>query len=58
MFLAWPRQLIYQYTMVKYRDILVDDLKKTAMENMKMAGEAEKQLALERNDVINGIPYI
>src|SRR5436190_20887241 len=23
-----------------------------------MAGEAEKQLALERNDVIDGIPYI
>ncbi|KMQ81667.1 hypothetical protein RF55_25596 [Lasius niger] len=28
------------------------------MENMKIAGEVEKQLALERNDVINGKPYI
>lgn len=32
--------------------------KKTAMENMKLAGESEKQLALEKNEVINGIPYI
>ncbi|KMQ86930.1 hypothetical protein RF55_13949 [Lasius niger] len=29
-----------------------------AMESMKMAGEIEKQLALERNETINGIPYI
>ncbi|KMR04828.1 heterogeneous nuclear ribonucleoprotein l-like protein [Lasius niger] len=45
-------------TYVKYRENLIDDFNKTAMENMKMAGEVEKQLALERNDVINGIPYI
>ncbi|KMQ89298.1 hypothetical protein RF55_11082 [Lasius niger] len=45
-------------TYIKNRDILVDDFEKTAMENMKMAGQIEKQLALERNDVINGIPYI
>ncbi|XP_029171153.1 uncharacterized protein LOC114940603 [Nylanderia fulva] len=40
------------------RDMLVDEFEKTAMENMKMAGQTEKQLALKRNDVINGIPYI
>ncbi|KMQ86117.1 hypothetical protein RF55_14998 [Lasius niger] len=28
------------------------------MENMKMTGEVEKQLALEKNNIINGIPYI
>jgi len=28
------------------------------MENMKLVGEVEKQLAVERNDTINGIPYI
>jgi len=28
------------------------------MENMKLAGEVEKQFAVERNDTINGIPYI
>ena len=45
-------------TYFKYTENLIDDFTKTAMENMKMAGEAEKQLALERNDVIDGIPYI
>ncbi|KMQ82519.1 hypothetical protein RF55_22659 [Lasius niger] len=29
-----------------------------SMENMKIAGEVEKQLAIEKNEVINGIPYI
>jgi hypothetical protein len=41
-------------TYIKIRDILVEDFQKTAMENMKKAGKAEKQLALERNDIING----
>ncbi|XP_067205374.1 uncharacterized protein [Linepithema humile] len=45
-------------TYIKYRENLVDDFQKTAMESMKMAGELEKQLALERNETINGIPYI
>ncbi|XP_067216539.1 uncharacterized protein [Linepithema humile] len=45
-------------TYITFRDNIVDDFQKTAMENMKMAGEIEKQLALERNDIINGIPYI
>ncbi|XP_029680218.1 uncharacterized protein LOC115245866 [Formica exsecta] len=44
-------------TYIKYRNNLVDDFEKTAMENIKMAGEVEKQLALEKNKVINGIPY-
>ncbi|KAM0724667.1 hypothetical protein ACS0PU_009051 [Formica fusca] len=34
-------------TYIKYRKNLIDDFKKTAMEEMKMAGEVEKQLALE-----------
>ncbi|KMQ85199.1 hypothetical protein RF55_16378 [Lasius niger] len=45
-------------TYVEYRENLIDDFNKTAMKNMKMTGEVEKHLALERNDVINGIPYI
>ncbi|KAL6417612.1 hypothetical protein ACFW04_014415 [Cataglyphis niger] len=45
-------------TYIKYRENLVDDFQKKAMENMKLAGEAEKQLAIEKNEVINGIPYI
>ncbi|KAL6419316.1 hypothetical protein ACFW04_011459 [Cataglyphis niger] len=45
-------------TYIKYRENLVDDFQKTAMENMKLAGKAEKQLAIEKNEVINGIPYI
>jgi len=33
-------------------------LKKTAIENMKIASEVETQLALEKNETINGILYI
>lgn len=43
---------------IKHRDILVDEFQKTALENMKKVGETEKKLAIERNDIINGIPYI
>jgi hypothetical protein len=45
-------------TYIKHRENLVDDFMKTAVESMQMAGEAEKQLALERGETINGIPYI
>jgi len=45
-------------TYIKHRENLVDDFQKTATESMKMAGEVEKQLALERNETVNGIPYI
>ncbi|EFN66856.1 hypothetical protein EAG_05267, partial [Camponotus floridanus] len=45
-------------TYVKSRENVIDNFEKTAMENMKMAVETEKQLALERNETINGIPYI
>jgi len=45
-------------TYIKCRENLIDAFQETAMKNMKMAGDIEKQLALERNDVINGIPYI
>jgi len=47
-----------EVTYIKHREILVDEFKKTAIENMIMAGEVEKQLAVERNEIINGIPYI
>jgi len=45
-------------TYIEYRNIVIDDFQKTAMESMKMAGEEEKQLALERNETINCVPYI
>jgi hypothetical protein len=45
-------------TYIKNRENVINDFEKTAMESMKMAGEIEKQLALERNETINGIPYI
>ncbi|EZA48921.1 hypothetical protein X777_12972 [Ooceraea biroi] len=45
-------------TYINRRDALVDDFLKTAMQSMKMAGEEEKQLAIERNETINGILYI
>ncbi|XP_011883754.1 PREDICTED: uncharacterized protein LOC105570908, partial [Vollenhovia emeryi] len=45
-------------TYIKHREIIIDDFQKIAMENMKMACEAEKRLALDRNEVINGVPYI
>jgi len=45
-------------TYIKIREILVDEFQQTATENIKMAGEVEKQLALKTNDVIKGIPYI
>ncbi|KAL6418880.1 hypothetical protein ACFW04_011715 [Cataglyphis niger] len=45
-------------TYIKYRENLVDDFQKTTIENMKLAGEAKKQFAIEKNEIINGIPYI
>ncbi|XP_077260812.1 uncharacterized protein LOC143896691 [Temnothorax americanus] len=45
-------------TYIKSRENVIDYFEKTAMESMIMAGELEKQLALERNETINGIPYI
>lgn len=45
-------------TYIKHREKLVDDFRKTAMESMKEAAEIEKQLAMEKNETINGIPYI
>jgi len=45
-------------TYIKHRENLIDDFEKTALENMKIAGEMEKQLAVKRNEIINGIPYI
>ncbi|EZA56800.1 hypothetical protein X777_03205, partial [Ooceraea biroi] len=34
------------------------DFQNTAVQSMEMTGEVEKQLAVERNEMINGIPYI
>ncbi|XP_070523169.1 uncharacterized protein [Cardiocondyla obscurior] len=45
-------------TYIQYRENILEDFQNTAMTNMITAGEAEKQLAIERNDVIDGIPYI
>lgn len=45
-------------TYIKHQELIIDDFERTAIENMKTAGEVEKQLALERNEVISGIPYI
>ncbi|KMQ83895.1 hypothetical protein RF55_18845 [Lasius niger] len=45
-------------TYIKHRENIVDDFQKTAIETMKMACELEKEFALERNETINGIPYI
>ncbi|EZA47389.1 hypothetical protein X777_16362, partial [Ooceraea biroi] len=45
-------------TYIHNRENLLDDFQKTAMNSMKMADELEKQLAMERNEVINGISYI
>ncbi|XP_029173197.1 uncharacterized protein LOC114942073 [Nylanderia fulva] len=43
---------------IKSRDKLVDEFVNTSIENMKTAGEIEKKIALDNNEVINGIPYI
>ncbi|XP_011687473.1 PREDICTED: uncharacterized protein LOC105449787 [Wasmannia auropunctata] len=43
---------------IKYRESLINDFEKTALKNMKMAGDVEKQIALARNETINGVPYI
>lgn len=45
-------------TYIKYREDVVDEFQKTAWEKMKIAGEIEKQLAIENNETINSIPYI
>jgi len=45
-------------TYIKHRENVIDDFEKTAMGNTKIAGDVEKQLALERKETINGIPYI
>jgi len=45
-------------TYIKQRDIVFHEFQKAAIENMKKAGKVEKQLALEKNKVIKGIPYI
>lgn len=58
MFAAANIPCMSEKTYIKYRESVIDDFEETAIENMKKAGEVEKQLALQRNEVINGIPYI
>ncbi|KMQ84385.1 hypothetical protein RF55_17846 [Lasius niger] len=45
-------------TYIKYRENIVGNFEKIAMDSMRMTGETEKKLVLERNETINGIPYI
>ena len=45
-------------TYIKCRQHLVDELLKTAEREMKLAGEAEKEAAIKRGDIHQGIPYI
>ncbi|XP_011858729.1 PREDICTED: uncharacterized protein LOC105556253, partial [Vollenhovia emeryi] len=58
MFAAANIPCMSEKTYIKHRDLLIDAFEKTAIENMKMAGEVEKQLAVKRNETIKGIPYI
>ena len=45
-------------TYIQHRNIVVEEFEKTAIENMKIARKLEKQLAIERNEIINNHPYI
>lgn len=42
----------------KYREIVLDIFLETAEESMKQAAEEERQAAIDRGHVINGIPWI
>ena len=42
----------------KYREGIVEQYSETALTQMKLAGEAEKKLAIKRGDIHCGIPYI
>ncbi|XP_076545845.1 uncharacterized protein LOC117609781 [Osmia lignaria lignaria] len=42
----------------RYREKLVDEFMKSAMHTMQAAGEEERRLAYENNEVVDGIPYI
>ncbi|XP_076549399.1 uncharacterized protein LOC117605294 [Osmia lignaria lignaria] len=42
----------------RYREKLVDEFMKSAMHTMQAAGEEERRLASENNEVVDGIPYI
>ncbi|XP_036144319.1 uncharacterized protein LOC118646123 [Monomorium pharaonis] len=54
MFAAANVPCMSQKTYIKNREVVLEEFEKTAFENMKKAGELERQLAVERNDVING----
>ncbi|XP_036150394.1 uncharacterized protein LOC118648181 isoform X2 [Monomorium pharaonis] len=43
-----------EVTYIKYREKVFENFQETALENMKKAGEIEKQLAIENNEVIDG----
>nr|XP_034192329.1 uncharacterized protein LOC117609774 [Osmia lignaria]XP_034192330.1 uncharacterized protein LOC117609774 [Osmia lignaria]XP_034192331.1 uncharacterized protein LOC117609774 [Osmia lignaria]XP_034192332.1 uncharacterized protein LOC117609774 [Osmia lignaria]XP_034192333.1 uncharacterized protein LOC117609774 [Osmia lignaria] len=42
----------------RYREKLVDQFMKSAMYTIQAAGEEERRLAFENNEVVDGIPYI
>ena len=58
MFAAANVPCMSQKTYIKNREVVLEEFEKTAFENMKKAGELERQLAVERNDVINGYACI
>ncbi|KYM93397.1 hypothetical protein ALC62_16002, partial [Cyphomyrmex costatus] len=58
MFAAANVPCMSEKTYIQHREIVLDEFEKTAIESMKMAGQLEKQLSLERNEVINNRAYI
>lgn len=42
----------------KYRELVTDVITDCALDSMEAAGKEEKRLAIDRGDVINGIPFI
>ena len=46
------------FTYIKLRKSLVTIIEQVAMDEMKKAGEMERNIAIEKGHVINGIPWI
>ena len=51
-------QCMSENTYIKYREDIVDQYSEAALTQMKLAGEAEKVLAIKSGDIHQGIPYI
>jgi len=58
LFAAMNIPCMSEKTYINRRESLVDNFEEASLAEMKKAGEVEKQLALERNEIVNGIPYI